>query len=65
MQTARATTLQAKPRLIAQQMLLTILFLSILALGGCNTISGAGKDIEATGDAISDTAEETKQEISE
>lgn len=36
---------------------------AMLALAGCNTISGAGKDIEATGDAISDTAEETKDKM--
>jgi predicted small secreted protein len=31
------------------------------ALGACNTISGAGKDVEAAGEAITDTADETKE----
>jgi predicted small secreted protein len=35
--------------------------LAVLALlGACNTVSGVGKDVEATGEAISDTAEEVK-----
>ncbi|MGJ3232760.1 MAG: entericidin A/B family lipoprotein [Oceanicaulis sp.] len=34
--------------------LFSILFLS---LGGCNTISGFGQDVEDTGEAIEDTAE--------
>jgi predicted small secreted protein len=32
-----------------------------LGLGGCNTIAGAGKDVKAAGEAVSGTAEETKQ----
>ncbi len=33
---------------------------SALALTGCNTVEGAGDDIEAAGDAISDTANDAK-----
>lgn len=29
-------------------------------LSGCNTTAGVGKDIEATGDAIEDAAEDAK-----
>lgn len=29
-------------------------------LAGCNTIEGAGKDIESAGDAIADTARDAK-----
>ena len=35
----------------------------LLALAGCNTISGVGQDVEAAGEAISDTAEETKNQL--
>ena len=35
----------------------------LLALGACNTISGIGQDVEAAGDAISDTAEDTKDSL--
>jgi len=35
------------------------------ALPACNTVEGAGEDIQATGDAISDTADDTKDEISD
>lgn len=43
-------------------LILTALLLLILSIGasGCNTISGAGQDIEAAGDAIEDEAEENK-----
>ncbi|MEM9442670.1 MAG: entericidin A/B family lipoprotein [Pseudomonadota bacterium] len=41
-----------------------LITLGLLAgLAACNTIAGAGKDIEAAGGAISDTAEDTKEEI--
>lgn len=39
------------------------LIASILAgatIAACNTVEGAGKDIEATGDAIEDTARDAK-----
>jgi entericidin B len=32
-------------------------------LGGCNTIEGAGKDVQAAGSAVSSTAKDTKEEI--
>jgi predicted small secreted protein len=45
----------------------TLFFLSavLLALPACNTVEGAGEDIQATGDAISDTADDTKDELSD
>jgi predicted small secreted protein len=48
-----------------QQMLHRLLItLGLLAsLSACNTIAGAGKDIEAAGETITDTAEDTKEEI--
>lgn len=33
---------------------------SALTLTGCNTVEGAGDDIEAAGDSISDTARDAK-----
>ena len=42
-----------------------LIALGLLAsLGACNTISGFGKDVEAAGGAVSDTADKTKEEIS-
>ena len=43
--------------------MLSLLAVLGLALGlvACNTIEGAGKDVSATGRAVSNTAEETKQ----
>lgn len=35
----------------------------ILALAGCNTISGAGEDIGAAGEAMSDTAEDVEEDM--
>lgn len=31
---------------------------SVAALSGCNTVEGAGEDIENTGDAIQDSADD-------
>jgi predicted small secreted protein len=46
------------------------LFLTLIALGcvtgmlsACNTTAGAGKDISATGNAITDTAQDTKDKM--
>ena len=44
-------------------MKITAAFLSlffIFGLAACNTIEGAGKDVEAAGDAVEDTARENK-----
>ena len=41
-------------------LVLMTLLMTAGALSACNTISGAGKDIEAGGDAISDTADDAK-----
>ena len=35
----------------------------ILALAGCNTISGAGEDVSAAGEAMSDTAEDVEDDL--
>ena len=32
-----------------------------LAVSACNTISGAGKDVKSTGNAVSDAAEDAKK----
>jgi predicted small secreted protein len=36
---------------------------SVLAFSGCNTISGAGKDVEAGGKAIEKAADDTKKKM--
>jgi predicted small secreted protein len=41
-------------------LLLLAVIVSPFSLSGCNTVSGAGQDIEAAGDAIEDKAKETK-----
>ncbi|MGI9487144.1 MAG: entericidin A/B family lipoprotein [Geminicoccaceae bacterium] len=41
-----------------------LIVLGLLAsLSACNTIAGAGKDIEAAGETITDTADDTKEQI--
>lgn len=35
----------------------------ILALGGCNTMEGIGRDIGAAGDAIRETSRDTKDKM--
>lgn len=42
--------------------------LSILLFAGlaaCNTVEGAGEDVEGGGEAVSDTARETEQDLSQ
>lgn len=39
-------------------LLMTLLF--VLGLAGCNTMEGAGQDMEAAGDAIEDSASKNK-----
>jgi entericidin B len=40
--------------------LLTILAAS-MAVSACNTVSGAGKDVESAGSAVTSTAEDAKK----
>ena len=42
--------------------LMALLFMAAV-LSGCNTARGVGEDIEAAGGAMSDTAEETEEDI--
>jgi entericidin B len=44
---------------------LTALFFMALVLSGCNTARGMGEDVSAAGGAMSDTAEDTEEEIEE
>jgi len=43
----------------------TLIMLSLLAasmaISACNTVSGAGKDVESAGTAVSNTAEDAKK----
>lgn len=42
-----------------------LLSLSAILVAGCNTTRGFGQDVEATGEAIEEAAEETKEELSQ
>jgi len=44
-------------------LLMTLLFVG--SVSGCNTISGAGQDVQAAGEAVEDIAEETKDELTD
>ena len=37
-----------------------MLLASTLAVGACNTVSGAGKDVSSAGRAVTKTADDTK-----
>jgi predicted small secreted protein len=41
-------------------LLLTLLGFFALSLSGCNTVEGAGKDVQATGQAVQDVAKDAK-----
>lgn len=55
--------MNAVPTTLAQEQLrkfglaIAIVAFSTVALTGCNTVEGAGEDIESTGDAIQDSAD--------
>ena len=42
---------------------LVVAIAAVLAVAGCNTISGAGKDVEAAGHAIDKAAQDTKKKM--
>jgi predicted small secreted protein len=44
---------------------LVFLLLGLLGLAACNTTKGFGQDVEATGDAIEDTAEDVQDDMNE
>ena len=43
--------------------LVLIALTSMLALSACNTISGAGKDVSAAGNAVSNAAQNVKEKM--
>lgn len=45
------------------QLLKSVLFASLLALLGCNTVEGVGQDIEAGGEKMQDKAKEVKKDL--
>ncbi|MFW0777447.1 MAG: entericidin A/B family lipoprotein [Rickettsiales bacterium] len=40
-----------------------LLMFAIPALSACNTVKGIGEDVEAAGEAITDTSEKTKEKM--
>jgi entericidin B len=40
-----------------------VIIAAALSIAGCNTISGAGKDIEAAGHAVDKAAQDTKKKM--
>jgi predicted small secreted protein len=43
--------------------LLGLLMASAFVLTGCNTVAGAGKDIERGGEKVQDTAKDVQQKL--
>lgn len=42
---------------------LSLLTIGVISMAGCNTISGAGKDIQSGGHVISNTAQKVQSKI--
>ena len=55
----------AKTRLTLGLLLVPVVFGLALVTSGCNTMRGMGEDVEAAGGAMSDTAEDTEEEMEE
>ena len=51
--------------LINRSLLLAGLIVLSAPLAACNTVEGAGEDVESVGDAVGEAAEETGDEIGE
>ncbi|MBA4096889.1 MAG: entericidin [Rhodospirillum sp.] len=51
--------------LINRSLLLAGLIVLGPALSACNTVEGAGEDVESVGDAVSEAGEEAGEEIGE
>ena len=50
--------------LIAKRNLAPLALVALaLVIGGCNTIKGAGKDVSATGKAVTDAAASTQEDM--
>lgn len=43
--------------------ILALLLTSTFVLTGCNTVAGAGKDIERGGEKVQDTAKDTQEKM--
>lgn len=46
-----------------KQLIALFLLIWIVGLVGCNTMEGAGKDISAGGDTVTDTARDVKRDM--
>ncbi|WP_338086186.1 entericidin A/B family lipoprotein [Marichromatium gracile] len=49
--------------MVMEKLVALILLIALVGLPGCNTIEGAGKDIQSGGDAVSDAARDVKKEM--
>lgn len=55
--------MKTKPQLRNYRLAIPILLAAGTLVSACNTVEGAGKDIEKTGQAISDTSREVKRDM--
>ena len=44
-----------------RKLVLMAAFAASMAVAACNTVSGAGKDVRAAGEAVTNTAEDAKR----
>lgn len=50
-------------RTLSRATLITLAAAAALASAACNTVAGAGQDVENIGEAVTDAAEETEEEL--
>lgn len=55
-----AATFQPFKEQDMKALMITLLGFFALSLSGCNTIGGAGKDVQATGQAVQNVAKDAK-----
>jgi predicted small secreted protein len=57
----RAARVSARPTATTTLLALLLSAGLLVALGGCNTTAGLGKDVSATGQAVTNAADKVKQ----
>lgn len=61
---ASSTTITSRQRGSSVLLLAALMLISVLAISGCNTVSGVGEDVSAAGRGIDQTSEATQEKMS-
>ncbi|MBC7908207.1 MAG: entericidin A/B family lipoprotein [Rhodospirillaceae bacterium] len=60
-----STTITARQRGSSLLLLAALMLISVLAVSGCNTVSGMGEDLSAAGQGIDRSSESTQDQLTD